>query len=229
MSNRSVVLQLQREALDISSDILSLLRKVRIISQKLGLEELSTWAKKEVGGYTVDNPTEIIPKYRHIVGGTIELLHPNHGYSPTAIGDVNIKNDLERMIISSGIPQITAYIKSNNPEFKQTLDPRRQKILNNYFNTPFFLSFSISFPVSCLYQILEDVRSVIIDWTILLESKGILGADLTFSENEIEIATTVNIVNFTTNIFQNSSDILIQQNSNNAKQTTNSEKKIINN
>lgn len=225
MNNTGIVLQLQREALDGSSDILNLLRKVRIISYKLGLEDLSTWVKNEVGGYTHGDPSERVPKYRHIAGGTIEFFNPSRGYSPTFIGDINIKRELEKVVISMGIPQITSYLNSNNTEFRYEFDPRIQKILNNESNTPVFLSFSIRYPISCLHQILEDVRNVVIDWTLLLESNGILGADLTFSEKEIgTAATATSIVNFITNIFNDSSDIQIQQNSKDAEQTVNSEK-----
>ena len=228
MDNTGIVLQLQREALDDSSDILNLLRKVRIISQKLGFKELLTWVKREVGGYAPEDPIEMIPTYRHITGGSIEFFNPYHGYSPTFIDDVDIKKSLEKIVIPMGIPKITSYLNSNNTDFRYVFDSRIQKILNNESNTPIFLSFSIRYPVNCLSQILEDVRNVIIDWTLLLESNGILGVDLTFSENEIgTAATATSIVNFITNIFNNSSDIQIQQNSKDTKQTINSEKDSI--
>ncbi|SMP54404.1 hypothetical protein SAMN06298221_107166 [Sphaerochaeta associata] len=221
MDNKGIVLELQREALDNSSDIVGLLRKAKIIAYKLGLEDLTEWATKEVGGYTSTDLAETIPRYRHISGGTIEFFNPYRGYCPTYIDDAELLKRLDSCIIYLGIPKITSYLKTEKSSiFRYTFTPDAQKILNSISTTPCDFSYSVKYPVNCLFQILEDARNVIIDWTLLLESNGILGIDFSFSDKEIGIAASKkSIVNYyTTNVFLNSSNFQIQQNSTEAKQ-----------
>lgn len=221
MENKGIVLELQREALDNSSDIVGLLRKAKIIAYKLGLEDLTEWATKEVGGYTSTDLADTIPKYRHISGGTLQFFNPYRGYCPTYIDDTELLKKLDSCIIYLGIPMITSYLKTEKSSiFRYTFTPDTQKILNNISTAPCEFSYSVKYPVNCLFQILEDVRNVIIDWTLLLESSGILGMDFSFSEKEIGIASSKeSIVNYyTANIFLNSSNIQVQQYSTDTKQ-----------
>jgi len=221
MGNNGTVLELQREALDNSSDIVGLLRKAKIIAYKLGLEDLTEWATKELGGYTSTDPADTIPRYRYISGGTLQFFNPYHGYCSAQVDDPNLLKNLDSCVIYTSIPQITSFLKSENSgTFRYTFDLEKQKILNSISTAPVTFSFSIRYPVGCLFQIQEDVRNSIIDWTLLLESNGILGIDFSFSDKEIGIAASKeSIANYyTTNVFLNSSNFQIQQNSTEAKQ-----------
>ena len=68
----SIVIELQREAMDNHSDIGNLLRKAMVIAVKLRLPEMSAWCKSELNGYT-DERT--IPTYR-IVRGELKVYNP---------------------------------------------------------------------------------------------------------------------------------------------------------
>jgi hypothetical protein len=47
----SIILELQKDALDEGVDIVTLLRKVFLVSTKLNLVELKTWTNNELNGY----------------------------------------------------------------------------------------------------------------------------------------------------------------------------------
>lgn len=47
-----------------------------------------------------------------------------------------------------------------------------------------------------LFGIIDSVRTQILDWSLKLEQKGILGDNMTFDENEIQNAQGITINNF---------------------------------
>jgi hypothetical protein len=61
----SIVLELQQQAIDSNSDILSLLRKALLVARKLGLKDLQEWIDNELNGY---KEISKIPAYRQIHG-----------------------------------------------------------------------------------------------------------------------------------------------------------------
>ena len=76
------------------------------------------------------------------------------------------------------------------------------------FNTKFVLEIG----TNQIYNIIERVRNIILDWSITLEEKGILGEGLQFNETEKDIATTTpTINNYINNFFGPVSETQIQQ------------------
>lgn len=63
-----LVLELQADAMNESVSVLSLLRKARALSVKLGVTTIDQWLAHEMGGYPTHSS---IPDYRHVVGRTI--------------------------------------------------------------------------------------------------------------------------------------------------------------
>lgn len=47
---------------------------------------------------------------------------------------------------------------------------------------------TLHIPSDSLAKILNDVRNIVLNWTLKMEKDGILGEGLTFSKNEAEIA-----------------------------------------
>jgi hypothetical protein len=59
---------------------------------------------------------------------------------------------------------------------------------------------------------MSTVRNKILEWAIILEENGILGEDMTFSEEEKKVATTTpTINNYTNNFYGEVNDIGMNQ------------------
>ena len=58
-----IVIELQREALDESISIESLMRKAYLVARKLNLKDFEEWISQEQNGYK-----QKVPEYRNIVG-----------------------------------------------------------------------------------------------------------------------------------------------------------------
>ena len=65
----SIVLELQKETLDETISIESLLRKAYLVAKKLKLKDFEEWINKEQNGYNGQ-----IPEYRNVRGETPTLI-----------------------------------------------------------------------------------------------------------------------------------------------------------
>ena len=72
---RSLVTEVQREALDRSVPAVDLLRKAFVAARKLKIEGIQSWLKSELNGYS---NSEEIPEYR-AVHGEIKAFNPYNG------------------------------------------------------------------------------------------------------------------------------------------------------
>lgn len=61
----SIVIELQKAAIDSNSDILSLLRKAYLVARKLEISDFQEWISSELNGY---EDYDKIPDYRMITG-----------------------------------------------------------------------------------------------------------------------------------------------------------------
>lgn len=78
----SLVLELQRDALDRTIHITDLLRKALLVSRKLKIKDLEEWLNGELNGY--DNT--LIPDYRN-VSGELKVFNPYNGWNPVMLND----------------------------------------------------------------------------------------------------------------------------------------------
>jgi hypothetical protein len=192
----SLVLDLLRDALDENTKITSLLRKARVIAQKLDIPELVAWTECELNGY--ETKQQAVPEYRR-VKGDVKSWNPYNGIMCPIIWT---KNPPEYLI--------TRLVGQGASELLDLLDRRDNKDL-----------LTIGFPESVGYQlmqqsnmptppvlvveraqivgILDTVRNIVSDWAVKLEQQGILGEGMTFSPKEKNIAmknTNIHIANF---------------------------------
>lgn len=79
----SVVVDLQREALDRNVRVPDLLRKALVISRKLNLHEFQNWIEKELNGY---GQKDEVPDYRE-VSGQVRGWNPYRGWIPVIFQD----------------------------------------------------------------------------------------------------------------------------------------------
>ncbi len=79
----SIVLELQRDALNREVPISDLLRKAFVVAKKLKITEFENWVTHELNGY---ENAEDIPKYRQ-VNGKVQVWNLYHGWQPVIFQD----------------------------------------------------------------------------------------------------------------------------------------------
>lgn len=190
----SIVLELQKEALDEKIDIASLLRKVFLVSVKLNLIDLKEWAKNELDGYEEYNS---LPKYRKIYG-ILKSFNPYHGWKNIEYENSDLEKTFTESPIFQSIAEIQKLTLSSTPALTKNLNAGQLKILKKAIGTSNEITLFI--PVTAMEKIINSVRNTILDWALKLEQEGILGHGLEFNDTEKERAqmtkTTIRIENF---------------------------------
>lgn len=210
-----LVLELQSDALDKSINVSDLLRKAVVVSKKLGINEMEEWINRELAGYP-DDESEI-PLYREITG-RVMAYNPYHGWRPLHFANPELGDHLSKRKISQAVGQLDAIL--NNDKSGELCVP-----FNNHIENQLMNSMNISLEVTLLvgdselHKILEGVRNEILNWTLDLEARGIVGDGMRFSKDEKQAASQINY-QITNNIgsMQNSQ---LQQGLSNSTQSLN--------
>src|SRR5689334_16455770 len=79
----SLVKEFQRDLVDSSKSATELLRHAKLISAKLGRDDITAWIDLELYGYGADAP---VPTYRIIEGGRLMVFNPRGKWE--AVGQV---------------------------------------------------------------------------------------------------------------------------------------------
>lgn len=205
------VIELRDDALKSDSDILRLLRITFTIARKLDLSELEKWAVKELKGYDIDDD---IPAYRQVVGYiVIPIDHQRWNKVLVEGGDKYTRPELRE-----SIPSLLEYKKSNNDIFIKAFDNKTCENLQRIWGLGNYV-FGLEVSTSYIENIIETVRTIILDWALLLEEKGIKGENLSFSKEDKErISTDESVTNFIINIYGNVDNTQIQQGTNKSSQ-----------
>jgi len=190
----SVVLELQRDALNRSVPVSDLLRKALVVARKLDLSEFQQWIEKELSGY---NDTDEIPHYRE-VSGQIRAWNPYRGWIPVIIEDPGAAERLSRRKNSQSIAEIENLLEgtSKNSTFHMPFSHELQRELNA--GMPFETEITLFTQSSSLIRVIDAVRTIILNWSLKLEESDIRGEGLSFTAEEKKEAATqsYNVTNF---------------------------------
>lgn len=205
------VIELRDDALKSDSDILKLLRITFTIARKLGLPELEKWAEKELKGYDIGDD---IPAYRQAIGYIIiPVDHQRWNKVLVEGGD-----KYTRPRLRESIPSLLEYKKSNGDFFIKAFDNKTCEELQRRWGFGNYV-FGLEVSTSYIENIIEAVRTIILDWALLLEEKGIKGENLSFSKDDKErISSDGSVTNFIINIYGNVDNTQIQQGTQNSNQ-----------
>lgn len=173
-----LVEEIQRDALDPQISVAMLLRKVKLAAVKLQLPAIDEWVSKELQGYT-SGP---VPPYRQI-SGTPKAFNPFQGWIPI-MGDPKTISAISKINHGQPIAAIEDLIKDNDAAvFQKPLSPEVIHILNK--NSDVMLGEMVNFiGRGHLVSILDQVRTMVLDWAIELEKAGIRGESMTFKSEE---------------------------------------------
>jgi hypothetical protein len=212
----SLVLDLQREALDPRASIAELLRKAIVLAKKLNVREFDGWASNELSGYPAD---ATIPQYR-IIRGEIKAWNPYQGWIPVLVEDSELAERLSARANNQGVAELESL--QNAGDEKGSLQMPFSKAIEQRLMSGMSLHLvpTLVVPRSAIVRILDTVRNTVLNWSLQLERDGILGEGLSFSADERRIAAghVYNITHFHGSV----SGSQIQQFSNESHQTQSS-------
>jgi hypothetical protein len=188
----SLVLELQRDALDASVTVLALLRKALVVARKLNIQEFQHWIQSELDGYSGGSE---LPQYRFMYG-ELKAHNPYHGWIPIIIPP-EIHEFISKRPVHQPISQIESLIENtkNANSSLVTMPPGLDNLLRSYDYIPYEMAIHID--PSQAHGVLEAVRNVVLNWSLKLEEDGILGEGVTFSQEEKQIAAQHDYSGFT--------------------------------
>ncbi|WP_202708324.1 hypothetical protein [Sporosalibacterium faouarense] len=189
----SIIIDLQREALDSSQSVTELLRKAYVVARKLKVKELKDWIDSELNGHKCKY--EDIPEYRNVNGET-KGWNPYRGWIPLLIDDTKISSLLSSRKLPDPITNLEALINSDFDRLTVTFNAEIRRQLSEW--TQFDTDYKMLFSKTQVQSIIESVRNIVLEWALKLEEEGILGEDMSFSEDEKSKAKDMN---YTTNNF----------------------------
>lgn len=195
--NNSPVLKLQEMASSRATDIEDLLSKAKMISAKLSLQDVSEWLEHELNSYPDDAS---LPEYRIIKDAKIMAFNPYRGWIPFQLGNLmqnhqDVYEQLTTIYFTNPVSMLAEYAKSESTLYCE-LPETYLDVLQDIGNCDFRMSWAIS--PSLITKILSNTRSKVLDWALLLETKGILGEGLLFSQEEKVEAKNMTINNINT-------------------------------
>lgn len=195
----SIVLELQREALDSNTRICDLLRKAAVVAKKLRVADFEKWVNQELNGY---RGGEDVPEYRQL-RTEIKAWNPYHGWIPVIFADdLSSMKDFPNSV---RMGQIEELLRSDSPFFTTPLPARVAQYIMEEAGLPLVPSRHIG--RSQLASIVDAVRTRVLDWTVPLEQAGILGEGMTFSDEEKRKAAAVQSIHISGNFQGNIGNI----------------------
>jgi len=190
----SIILELQNESLDNNISVTQLLRKALVVAQKLNVKEFIEWISYELNGY---DDLDKLPKYRK-VGGQVMVHNPYHGWQPVIFSTKKESELMSSKNVFSPISEIENFSKSSSDDsvISYSLpDGMTKRIMQTTLGmVPYFIINESQFK-----SLIDSVKNIVLNWSLKLEDNGIVGENLTFTENDKQrVSSTVyNIQNFT--------------------------------
>lgn len=175
----SIVLELQRLASDGQASVSDLLRKSLIVATKLRLHDFREWIQSELNGYT----DKELPEYRN-VSGRLSALVPGVGERPLPFGQENdsLEAAASTAPIFGGVAELEQ-LAEHRKVLHVTLNSGHMEMLHRLFGNNRFIPQLVISPAA-IRGIIDKVRNIVLEWSLRLESEGILGDGMTFSEDE---------------------------------------------
>jgi hypothetical protein len=177
----SLVLELQAAALDEKVSIDQLLRKALVVAVKLDLGEFKDWVKLELNGY----PGKDLPRYR-VLQGDVVCWNPMKGYIPFLVQNQTLSTALSTRYERGAVGVLQQALERGEKQKDYLISRYTPEVVNELLkmqdDPPLVPALKI--PRIAFVRILDSVRNTVLEWSLTLESDGILGEGLTFTSGE---------------------------------------------
>lgn len=213
-----IIQELQAEIINPDADINNVLRKALLVSHKLQLKEFEKWIKNELNGYT---DTDDLPIFRKNIKGKLKFFNPYRGWCPVQFETAKYEEFMTTRCITQSVPQLLSLIRDSKGFLSMKLPP---EIVRSLWKDSFIpeMETCLIFDKSVFVNIIEQVKTNLLDWVLLLEDQGISGDSVNFSISEKEKVKNSKIINnYQTNIYGNLDRSQLQQGTSESQQTSN--------
>lgn len=190
--SKPIVIQLQELSSSGNENATDLLRKALIVATKLDLPGFKDWISNELNGY---KPKEKIPEYRRL-RGEVKIENPYHGLVPVSFASTEFRDIVSTIQVAESIPSIIKLMDSPGGNIVYYFSPEQERRLAKLMTGPYMKPLRVV-ESSSMSGIVEIVKTKILEWSLQLESEGILGENLTFTNHEKEVAMTSKVINIT--------------------------------
>ncbi|HCF7185722.1 TPA: hypothetical protein ACVGOQ_005610 [Pseudomonas aeruginosa] len=181
-----IVIQLQELASDRGHDIGDLLRKALMVSTKLNLTEFREWILAELNGYA-GAANLSLPDYR-LIQGDLRVQNPFHGLQPFLVPQ-DVHDLVTQVHVTESVASIEQLIESSkNGHLVFYFSPEQERVLMSMQESFAPLRPLRAVGANKLAAILNTIRTRILEWSLSLESEGILGDGFSFSMSEKQTA-----------------------------------------
>jgi hypothetical protein len=193
MTNKSIVIQLQLLATDRSNDISDLLRKALLVAAKLGLREFRQWIECELNGYPANAS---VPEYRK-ARAELRLANPYNGLIPIYISDEKVADALCNVELRDPIENLQALVKTLTKEgsYINVKLSHKEEVFLLESQRDIQLPPVRKLSPNKAAMAIDAVRTKILEWSLELESRDILGDGIVFSKEEKEKAASTPSIN----------------------------------
>ena len=184
----SLIAELQRDALNQGVSVTEILQKCLLVATKLGIGEFADWARLELDGYK----TKELPEYR-VISGEPVTFDPYKGYEGLRIKPHSFSEILSKIQVNQSISEIEGLHRqadrANNGGLPMLFGPDTEKSLMDRLESPKQPYLFVR--GAALRNILDVVREMVLEWSLKLESDGIIGEGMSFSREEKHKAQSV--------------------------------------
>lgn len=176
-----LVEEIQREAVDRSVPVATLLRKVKLAASKLNLGEIEDWVRHELNGYPSDHT---LPRYRRLQGCP-HAFNPYQGWIPIIMNTAEENEALARSDAYQPLPTLEDVINRTDQggHIEMPYKADLVRTLNKGMGVEIG-RMSNHLSITQLQSVIDAVRDQILDWAIGLERAGISGEGISFNETE---------------------------------------------
>ena len=186
---------MQQACLNDSIPCSSILLKAYAIAMKLGMKDTVEIFSHELNGYK-NADKNILPEYRRVLVNTEAYDAYYDRWIPVTFPS---KSEFNKHSVVESITEIEKIDQTKCDTLEVRLNADAQKIIHKVTNMTEPMLVHQIFAAAQATSILQKVRKVILDWSLELQSKGILGENLEFSDVEISKAKDIPAINITIN------------------------------
>lgn len=174
-----LVEEIQRDALNPSVAVSTMLRKVKVAAAKLKLAKVEGWVEHELNGYGKAE----VPEYRQLRGRP-QALDPYRGWIPIML-DSDRQNDLlANVALKQSITSLEDLVVRSTAGFVEMPLPAGVIRALNAGTGAEIGRMSNHLSVTQVQSVVDAVRNQVLDWAIELERAGISGSGFSFNEEE---------------------------------------------
>jgi AbiTii len=178
---QSLIGDLQAEAVKPSASVTNLLRIAKIAATKLNLQDALVWIDRELKGY-MDLKIEDLPPYRRLTG-VPKGYNPYHGWQPIHFQDPETSKFFSEAPIGEALGAIEETIRGKSDgTYTFPYPPELKRRVQQALSHPADVHIELAY--GQLWNIIDQVRNLILNWALELEKAGVIGKNMQFSESE---------------------------------------------